>query len=217
MGILAGTGAPFWLVSAVAALAYGLVLQFRPVSLFRTLVKTLGVAVLALLAFLSGAPVLLVAGLCLSALGDAFLAGDPRRMLPFGLASFLAAQLVYAAFFLEIGGVGAVAHAPWRAAGFLVALGLSGGLLAFLWKDLGALRPAVIAYSLAISAMVGAAFTLPPQHAAATVGAVLFMASDGVLSVRLFRIGERPHALADHAVWWLYILGQMGIAYAFLV
>ncbi len=209
-------GGPFLVVSVAAALGYGLVLQFRPGGVFRTLVKCLAVGALAVWSWMSGAPPLLTAGLVLSTVGDAFLAQDPKRWLPPGLASFLLAHILYVVFFLEIGGVNVLLAQPIRllGGGFALALGVS--LVALLWKDLGALRPAVIAYVLAISAMVGSAMSLDPSRWLAMAGAVAFMASDGVLSWRLFRIGDKPAVVADHLVWWLYAGGQLGIALAFL-
>jgi uncharacterized membrane protein YhhN len=90
-------------------------------------------------------------------------------------------------------------------------------MVAWLWRDLGSLRPAVAAYVLAIVAMVGAAFTLDRDRIAAMVGAVAFMASDGVLSWRLFKHKGAVAPIADHAVWWLYWGGQTAIATAFLL
>jgi uncharacterized membrane protein YhhN len=117
---------------------------------------------------------------------------------------------------MEIGGLSVLATPSWRWLGGAGALALGAGLVSWLWKDLGALRPAVIAYALAISAMVGAAFSLPATRIGAVVGAIGFMLSDGVLSWRLFKWGERPAVLADHLVWWLYFGGQLLIATAFL-
>jgi len=208
--------APYLALSITAALIYGLSLQFRPSSALRTAVKTLAVGALAVLAFRSDAPLPLTAALVLSAVGDAFLAGDPKRWLPAGLSAFLAAHVVYVVFFLEIGGLSVLAAPSWRWLGGAGALALGAGLVSWLWKDLGALRPAVVAYALAISAMVGAAFSLPATRIFAIVGAIGFMLSDGVLSWRLFRWGERPAVLADHLVWWLYFGGQLLIATAFL-
>lgn len=207
---------PYLSVSVAAALIYGLSLQFRPSGALRTAVKTVSVGALAVLAWRSDAPLPLIAALALSAVGDAFLAGDPKRWLPAGLSAFLAAHIVYVVFFLEIGGLSVLATPSWRWLGGAGALALGSGLVSWLWKDLGVLRPAVIAYALAISAMVAAAFSLPIARISAMVGAVGFMLSDGVLSWRLFRWGERPAALADHLVWWLYFGGQLAIATAFL-
>ena len=210
------TGGPFLAIALVAALGYGLVLQFRPAGIFRTIVKCLSVGALALWSYMAGAPTLLTAGLALSSLGDAFLAGEPKRWLPPGLVSFLLAHILYVVFFLEIGGTAVLLAQPVRLLGGLLSLLLGGGLVALLWKDLGPLRPAVVAYVLAISAMVGAAMSLDPSRWPAMAGAVAFMASDGVLSWRLFRIGDKPAVIADHLVWWLYAGGQLGIALAFL-
>lgn len=214
MGLI---GSPFLLVSAAAGLAYGLVLQFRPSGPFRTVVKTLAVGVLAVWSFMAGAPALLTAALALSAVGDAFLAGDPKRWLPPGLASFLAAHILYVAFFLEIGGIGVLTHEPVRLVGGGLALAAGLVLIRWLWRDFGPMRPAVVAYMLAIVAMVTTVFSLDLSRWQAMAGAVAFMASDGILSWRIFRHGEKPSPLADHAVWWLYWGGQLGLATAFLL
>jgi len=153
----------------------------------------------------------------MSALGDAFLAGNPKRWLVFGMASFLVAHIIYVEFFLEIGGLGVLASQPVRLLGGGAALLLGSGLVSWLWRDLGPLRPAVVAYALAIAAMVGTSFSLDAGRWPAMAGALAFMASDGVLSWRLFRHGEQPAVVADHAVWWLYWGGQVGIAGAFLL
>jgi len=210
-------GSPFLLTSVVAGIAYGVVLQFRPPGAFRTAVKTAAIGALALWAWMAGAPPLLTGALALSALGDAFLAGDPDRWLPMGLGSFLVAHLLYTALFLEIGGVSVMWRDPARLGPAVIA-GLAGaGMVGWLWRDLGALRPAVVAYVLAITAMVGASFGLDRERGAAMAGAVAFMASDGVLSWRLFKHGGATAPLADHAVWWLYWGGQTAIATAFLL
>ena len=211
------TGNPFLVVSAVAGIAYGAVLQFRPGGLFRTSVKTAAVGALALWAWMAGAPPLLTGALALSAVGDAFLAGNPDRWLPPGLGSFLLAHVLYTALFLEIGGMAAVAHDPLRWVPAGVAALVGGGMVVWLWRDLGPLRPAVAAYVLAIVAMVGASFTLDRERVAAMAGAVAFMASDGVLSWRLFKHKGPKAPVADHAVWWLYWGGQTAIATAFLL
>jgi uncharacterized membrane protein YhhN len=210
-------GAPFLVTSAVAGIAYGLVLQFRPSSAFRTFVKTVAVGVLAVWSFVAGAPALLTAALVFSAIGDAFLAGNPKRWLPPGLASFLLGHLIYVALFLELGGVHVLAAQPVRLIAGAVGLAAGIGLVVWLWKDFGPMRPAVIAYMLAISAMVASAFSLDASRWSAMLGAVAFMASDGILSWRLFKRPNSDEPLADHAVWWLYWTGQVGIATAFLL
>jgi len=70
-------------------------------------------------------------------------------------------------------------------------------------------RP-VAAYVAIISAMGLAALHLPATHGLAMIGAGLFVASDLVLSVELFRMNENsPQArTASHVVWPLYWIGQ---------
>jgi hypothetical protein len=77
-----------WWAAGLCAALYGLALAGRPPSPPRTLVKTAATAALAALAYLQSAGPWLALALALCAIGDAFLAGDPRRWLPFGLAAF---------------------------------------------------------------------------------------------------------------------------------
>jgi len=127
-----------------AAIAYGAALTVREASFGRTLLKTAAVAALALLAFLIHRPWPLVAGLALSALGDACLSGDAERWLPAGLAAFLAAHVGYIWLFLTYGyGMGVLAAEPWRAAGAGLAAIAGVAMLAWLWRSIGPLRPAV--------------------------------------------------------------------------
>ena len=200
--------------SAVAGAGYAFLLERSP-SALRTAVKTLAVAALAALAYLRDAPTGLVVALVLSAVGDAFLAGDPKRWLPAGLGSFLVAHIAYVWLFLEDGGGrAALAAEPVRAAGVIMAFAAGVMMLAWLWRSLGALRPAVVVYALALSAMVAAAFTLPKFLMPAMAGAVMFMASDAILSAELFK--QLRSRLSSQAVWWLYYAAQASIAYAYL-
>jgi len=191
---------------------YGFRALNDPPSLRRTLIKVLAVASLIPVVGWTGAPPLLMAGLALSALGDAFLAGNPKRWLPWGLASFLIAQLIYVALFAFYA---VTPPSPPRAIGIAAAGLAAAAMFAWLWPRLGALRLPVAGYVLAITAMVATALMLPPGRSPATVGAVLFFCSDAILAAQLFRerFTGRGGALA---VWWLYYLGQVGIAWGFL-
>src|ERR1700759_1338414 len=91
-------------MSAAASGLYGLWLVRKAVSTWRTLAKTAAVAALAVLSYVSGAPVAMTIALVLSALGDAFLAGEAERWLPAGLAAFLAAHVAYIWLFVHDGG-----------------------------------------------------------------------------------------------------------------
>ena len=203
-----------WGVAFLCAALYGLALVERPPSALRTLVKTVATGALAALAYWQGGGPLLAIALALCAIGDAFLAGDPKRWLPFGLAAFLAGHLVYVLLFWR-------ERAPPGPSFWLVAplVALAAGvMLTMLWRSLGPLKPAVILYVLAIVAMVSASLLLPRLRWPATVGALAFMASDAILSFDLFKgaklLGSAK--VTAWAVWFLYFGGQALIAYGML-
>lgn len=203
-----------WAVAGLCAALYGLVLVQRPPSLLRTLVKTLAVGALSVLAYLEGGGPGLAIALALCALGDAFLAGDPKRWLPFGLAAFLAGHLVYVLlFWRERGPAGA---AFWTLAPLVVLA--AAAMLARLWRSLGALKPAVVLYVLTIVAMVSTSLLLPRLRWPAAVGALTFMTSDAILSFDLFKgakLAGSPRWTA-WAVWFLYFGGQAMITWGML-
>ncbi len=208
-------------VSGLAALAYGAWFVSAPPSVLRTVLKTLAVGVLAVLAWQTtqhNSLGLMVCGaLALSALGDAFLAGDPKRWLPLGLASFLVAHLLYVAAFWILGEQGQWLT-PLRA-GLIGLVAISGiGMLAWLWRHLGAMRLAVLVYVTAIVAMVGTSLLLPWQAWPVMIGALVFMTSDAILSAELFR-GTKiwgSERLTAYAIWGLYYGGQAAITYGLL-
>jgi|SRR5215217_790989 len=206
-----------WAASAVAALIYGLVLVGRPPSALRTIVKTLAVGLLTVLAIMQGAPWLLIAGLALCALGDAFLAGNPKRWLTFGLLAFLLGHGLYIFLFTGLRDPRVEPGALQLAALAAVALGAV-LMLAHLWKALGPMRPAVILYVIAIAVMTGSSFLLSADYWPVMVGSIAFMASDAILAINLFRdeqlFGSRR--ATDWAVWFLYYGAQVGIAWPFI-
>lgn len=203
-----------WAVAGLCAALYGLVLVQRPPSVLRTLVKTLAVGALSVLAYLEGGGPALAIALALCALGDAFLAGDPKRWLPFGLAAFLAGHLVYVLLFWRERGPAGTAF--WTLAPLVVLA--AAAMLARLWRSLGALKPAVVLYVLAIVAMVSISLMLPRLRWPAAVGALAFMASDAILSFDLFKgakLAGSPRWTA-WAVWFLYFGGQAMITWGML-
>jgi uncharacterized membrane protein YhhN len=204
-------------LSVVCATVYGFWMVQKPPSPLRTLAKTMAVGAIALLAWLTGHVWLLAVGLSLSALGDAFLAGDPKTWLPFGLVSFLLAHAAYLVVFIHAGGgVPMIRHELIRFAPILAATAASVLVIRLILPKLGPMLGPVLIYMLAIIAMVFAAFALPWARWPAMVGATCFLASDGILAVRLFKFDGRAHLAADLAVWWLYYGAQIGIAAAFL-
>jgi uncharacterized membrane protein YhhN len=206
------------LLSAVAAFLYLLMLH-RPPSWRRTVVKTGSIALLAVLAQVEGGPLLLVAALALSAIGDAFLAQDGEKYFLGGLASFLGAHLAYVALFAGTGaGMEILAVQPWRLAlpvvVTLAALPLLRRLLPAAGPDM---RLAVAAYAAAILAMMWSSATVAAPLA--MVGAAMFVVSDAILATAkfLFASESRHHAWAVPSVWVLYYLAQVAITLAFIL
>ncbi|HEV2897570.1 MAG TPA: lysoplasmalogenase [Pseudaminobacter sp.] len=205
------------LFSLAAAVVYGLILNTRE-TLLRSAVKTLAVALLAALAFIRGGPLLLVGALALSALGDAFLSRDGEKAFLGGLASFLAAHLAYIALFSLVGAGLEPLSQPWRAALAVVMAAFAATMLFMLWRRVGPdLRVPVAAYAAAILGMGVSALTL--DNVWVIVGAVLFMASDGLLAAEKFLVAAiSPHReWMRYAVWALYYAAQLMTTLGFLL
>ena len=204
------------LFSLAAAVVYGLILNTRE-TLLRSAVKMLAVALLAALAAIQGGPLLLVAALALSALGDAFLSRDGDKAFLGGLASFLAAHLAYIALFC-LGGAGLeMLWQPWRAVIAVAMAVFAAIMLVMLWRRVATdLRLPVAAYVAAILGMGVSALTL--DNVWIIVGAVLFMASDGLLAAEKFIVAAiSPHReWMRYAVWALYYAAQLSITLGFL-
>lgn len=204
--------------SLVAAVIYAFTLGMPP-SLARSAAKTLAVAMLAVLSALQGGPLLLVAALALSAAGDAFLSRDGEKAFLGGLASFLVAHVVYIALFLRSGGgLGLLGAEPWRGAIALALAVFVIVMLAALWRRVGpGLRVPITVYIVAILAMGMAALTT--DSAWVIGGAVLFMASDGLLATEKFLVAAiSPHrAWMRFSVWVLYYAAQLAITLGFLL
>jgi len=204
--------------SLVAAVIYAFTLGM-PQSLARSAAKTLAVAMLAVLAALQGGPLLLVVALALSAVGDAFLSRDGEKAFLGGLASFLVAHIVYIAVFLRSGGgLGLLGAESWRGAIALALAVFVVVMLAALWRRVGpGLRIPIACYVVAILAMGMAALTT--NSAWVIAGAVLFMASDGLVATEKFLVAAiSPHrAWMRFAIWGLYYAAQLAITLGFLL
>ncbi len=204
--------------SLAAAVIYAFALGMPP-RLARSAAKMLAVAMLAVLALLQGGPLLLVAALALSAIGDAFLSRDGEKAFLGGLASFLAAHVVFVALFVRSGsGIGLLAAEPWRGAIALAMALFALVMLVALWPRVGPeLRVPVSVYIVAILAMGVSALTL--NNLWVIGGAILFMASDGLLAAEKFLAPAiSPHRVwMRYAVWVLYYAAQLGITLGFLL
>ncbi len=204
--------------SLVAAVIYAFTLDMRP-TLARSAAKTLAVAMLAVLAVMQGGPLLLIAALALSAVGDAFLSRDGEKAFLGGLASFLAAHILYVPLFLRSGGgLDVLGTETWRGAIALVMAAFVVAMLAALWRRVGpGLRAPIAVYVAAILAMGISALTL--DNSWVIIGAVMFMASDGLLATEKFLVPAiAPYrAGIRYAVWVLYYAAQLAITLGFLL
>ncbi|PZV38215.1 lysoplasmalogenase [Mesorhizobium kowhaii] len=203
--------------SLVAAVIYAFTSGMPP-TLARSAAKTLAVAMLAVLAALQGGPPLLVMALALSAVGDAFLSRDGEKAFLGGLASFLVAHIVYVALFLRSGGLELLGAESWRGAIALAMAVFAIVMLAALWRRVGpGLRVPIAVYVAAILAMGISALTT--GSVSIIGGALLFMASDGLLAAEKFLVAAiSPHRVwMRFAVWALYYAAQLAITLGFLL
>ena len=206
------------LFSVAAALLYGAMVH-QPASWRRTVVKTLSVALLALLAWSQDGPLLLVLALAASAAGDAALAAEDESWFLPGLVAFLVAHLLYVALFATGGqGFDLVAsdmlRGVWAGLILIAAIMLVARLLPAVPNGM---RPPVVVYALAITAMGVAALTW--RGYALAVGATLFIMSDALLAARKYLIaaGSAHQFWSGYAVWALYYAAQMAIALVILL
>jgi uncharacterized membrane protein YhhN len=203
--------------SLAAGLAYFGIMR-GPVSVLRTVAKTMAIAVLALLpltylgAFPQQVPGLLLLALALglSALGDMFLAlGEARRPFVAGLASFLLAHVVYVVGFLPFVDV----PSPAAVAAMAACGGAALVLVLRLWPRLGGLRLPVLAYFVVIMTMVAGSLSVPSAGLALSLGAVIFAVSDSLIAVRKFLA---PFRFVNDLVWLTYVVAQFLITGAML-
>ncbi len=152
----------------------------------------------------------ITAGIAFSIVGDVALLDPGDRAFIVGLAAFLLAHVSYV-----VGFVTAAGWAPWLAVVVLVTGAVTFRVLRAIWPGTAGMHAPVVAYGLAITAMVAAAFgTLAgglPRGVFAAVGSLLFYASDASLALNRFR---RPIPHAPFLTLGLYWLGQIGIALA---
>jgi len=155
----------------------------------------------------SGYGRLLLTGLALSFLGDAFLIGDSKQAFLAGLSAFLLAHVAYVAAFAG-NGVGG----RWMGFAALPVIAVSVAVSAWLLPHTPpALGLPVQLYTVVISGMVIAAIGTRGKGGSAliVVGALLFFLSDlSVASLRLVQTGF------PHYVWGLplYYAGQLCLA-----
>ncbi|NOX39141.1 MAG: lysoplasmalogenase [Alphaproteobacteria bacterium] len=164
-----------------------------------------------MIAALNQAPVLLIAALGFSALGDMLLARENDRGFLSGMAAFFTAHIAYAILFtnyLPPGGV-----SKFQVVASIILILLSAAIYRYLRAKLGAFRVPVGLYTVAIAVMGIAATGLPfaKSFGLALLGAGLFMASDIMLAIEKFRPPDHNKArrYMPYLVWALYWFAQV--------
>lgn len=200
------------LIGAALALIYGTRLTEAPPSILKSLIKTGATAALAAAGVVAGVPAVIIAGLVFGALGDLMLTRPAPRAFLAGMAAFAAGHLAYL-----------VAFWPLIGDGLPPALALTVGLALFasgrfwLWRHAGALRLPVLGYSLIISLMLAGALMLGPAHRLAQIGALIFILSDILLALRLFRATTLPiQRILSIFLWPLYWAAQFLMLWGFV-
>jgi uncharacterized membrane protein YhhN len=165
--------------------------------------KAAGIVVLGLYA-LSQRAWLAGWGLLLSSAGDVLLELD--GLFVFGMAAFGAAHICYAAAFVNLIRRDGPNIGAWPLA--MGVLGISIVLGVWLAPGMGALAAPALIYQLIISLMVMLAL-LSRAPMVARMGAVLFMLSDTLIAVGMFRDVETPLG----SVWITYAAAQIMLAW----
>lgn len=197
-------------LAAVAALWFWVAHAGRGESAAASAVKTASTAALAAAGIVAGAPAGIVAGLALGAAGDFALSRPGTRWFLAGMVAFAAGHLGYAAAFLAgFGPVAAPGPGGWVV--LAVVAVLVGSTEVWLAPHTGHLRVPVRLYGLVIGAMTAAAVLLPEGAGQARMqaGAALFLLSDLMLALRLFRLREAgARMVASRLLWPAYWGGQ---------
>lgn len=201
----------FFLAAGFCALCY-LAISARPgASWLKSTLKTLSVALLALIAFQHSNFMLLAAALTCCAVGDFFLSREDDEAFLSGVGAFAMGHLAYAAlFFLHPQFDQLRVAEGWPLA---AALGLLGLVMIFLlFRKAGPLRWAVVIYVPIILVMAFFAIGLPAEAGLALVlpAALLFVFSDFVLAQEMFVLSQ-DHWLrryTPYVVWASYWSAQ---------
>lgn len=204
------------MLSAGALFAFGVVaaVMYLPrtgsrIRMARSIRKTLPVTLFAIAAAVEGAPVLLIAALGLSAVGDFALSRPGSRAFLIGMIAFAAAHLGYIVVMVTLGAT--LSAAQWPFIAVLLAFGLSTEW--WLRPHTGDLKWPVRAYVGIILVMALVALGLPETRSVALWGALLFVSSDLILSIETFVLKpeDTRRKLAGKLVWVTYICAQIGL------
>jgi uncharacterized membrane protein YhhN len=120
----------------------------------------------------------IVTGLVYCAIGDILLVPKSGRWFLAGMTAFALGHAAYIAAFLT----GGYLVTPAVTGGALAAAAFSGGLVLWLWRDLGRFRLPVIGYSIIISAMVAASIAHWAAHPSPASATLILAAAGFALS-----------------------------------
>lgn len=197
--------------SAIAARLYLFTLK-EPATIKRALVKTMSIALLAVLVFVTGGPIVLLVALALASIGDYLLAFDGERAFQAGLSSFLLAQCALIVLFLiqdpsvPILWIGE----PWRVALAFLFVGHTFYIARLLWEKLPReMGVPIIVYGAIITVMAVSALTYGSLTVIA--GVALFYLSDTLIAHERFLLeGEiNAHPVISPAIWVTYYAAQV--------
>ena len=190
-------------LSALLAFSYLMAGWGLPVEYPGTVaLKASGILLLAVYAARRNAYLLAMA-LALSAIGDAMLALEPSRMT-LGIASFGLAHILYAWIFLRVLRLrGMRGRMGYAMAGLLAVFGVA--ILIWLQPGMGELRVPATIYNGIIMVMAIIA-CLSKARWLAVIGALLFVASDSLIALDLFK--DYDPAWRGPAVWISYVAAQ---------
>lgn len=214
-------------LGAIATLVYGLAYSWNEGhSAARSLIKTLALAPVAglwlITSLMAGEPVwVMAAGLSLGVMGDFLLSRPGERAFLAGMAAFGLGHLVYAlALWGRASDLGLVPFGGTQFWGLAALLSLALSSEVWLAPHTGRLRWPVRIYILLIASLGAVAVILPPNPGQAEVqtGTLLFLASDLLLALRMFRArAEWLRRALSLALWPAYVLGQLLIAWGGLL
>lgn len=216
MGIMATPANLLVFSASVIALIYGVFILPRPENLFRSIMKTVPVALLAVAALLADLPLVVVLALVACAAGDWFLSMEGETNFLLGLSAFLLGHMLYATHFLSLISTDQLLT-PDMGLLALILLALIAVVLVRLWPYLNGLKVPVVIYAFAIAAM---AFTAKAANPGQIVlaGIALFMVSDIILAQERFTplTNSILRRAMPYLVWFLYFAGQALIVYGMI-
>lgn len=145
----------------------------------------------------------------LSWVGDVALNGRSQGRFLVGLTSFLGAHLAYVKAYRERSTEGVLATSGRRRLAALGALTTAAMAIAA-GREERAMAAPVAAYGLTLTTMVAAAAAIDADRGRATVlaGAALFMASDSLIGLRTFILGDEDSVPLETAVLSTYAAAQ---------